>query len=109
MSVEAEVLWLDEHRIVSLRELSELSGLHEAELLELVHSGVLPAHDLPGQGYQFSARVVTLARTASRLRDDLELDTRAVGVALRLLERVRDLEQEIARLRAQLPHAQLPR
>jgi chaperone modulatory protein CbpM len=108
MSLETEVLWLDEHRIVSLRELIEFSGLREAELLELVHTGVLPAHDLPGQGYQFSARVVTLARTASRLRDDLELDTRAVGVALKLLERVRDLEQEITRLRAQLPHGQTP-
>jgi len=109
MSVETEVLWLDDHRLVSLRELIEFSGLHEAELLELVHSGVLPARDLPGQGYYFSARVVTLARTACRLRDDLELDTPAVGVALKLLERMHDLEQEITRLRAQLPHAQPPR
>ena len=85
MSVETEVLWLDEHRVVSLRELIEVSGLREAELLELVHSGVMPARDLAGEGYHFSARVVTLARTACRLRDDLELDTRAVGVALRLL------------------------
>jgi chaperone modulatory protein CbpM len=103
MTIETEVLWLDEHRLVSLRELVEFSGLAEAELLELVHSGVLPASDRPGEGFQFSARVVTLARTASRLRDDLELDTPAVGVALRLLQRVSELEEEIARLRAQLP------
>ena len=57
----------------------------------------------PCGGYSFSARVVTVARTACRLRDDFELDTRGVGVALKLLERVRDLEQEIARLRAQTP------
>ena len=103
MNIETEVLWLDEHRVVSLRELVEFSGLREAELLELVHSGVLPASERPGEGFHFSARVVTLARTASRLRDDLELDTRAVGVVLKLLERVRDLEEEIARLRAQMP------
>jgi chaperone modulatory protein CbpM len=103
VSVETEVLWLDEHRVVTLRELVEVSGLKEAELLELVHSGALPARDVGGGGYHFSARVITVARTACRLRDDFELDTHAVGVALRLLERVRDLEEEILRLRAQMP------
>jgi chaperone modulatory protein CbpM len=100
---EAEVLWLDEHRVVSLVELLEVSGLREDELLDLVHSGALPARDGPGGAMAFSARVVTMARTACRLRDDFELDTRGLGLALRLLERVRDLEGEVARLRAQLP------
>ena len=106
MNHETEVLWLDEHRAVSLHELVEISGLEEAELLELVHSGALPARGVAGGGYTFSARVVGVARTACRLRDDFELDTQAVGVALRLLERVRDLEEEISRLRAQLPGGQ---
>jgi chaperone modulatory protein CbpM len=103
VSIETEVLWLDEHRVVSLRELVEVSGLRETELLELVHSGALPARDDAGEGYNFSAQVVTVARIACRLRDDFELDTHGVGVALKLLERVRDLEEEIARLRAQMP------
>jgi len=103
MNVETEVLWLDEHREISLRELSETSGLNEVELLELVHSGVIPANDRPGADYRFSARLITVARTACRLRDDFELDTRGLSVALRLLERVRALEEEIARLRAELP------
>lgn len=103
MTAEAEVLWLDEHRVVSLGELVEISGLREAELLDLVSTGALPAHDAPGGGLTFSARMVTLARTASRLRDDFELDTRGLAVALRLLERVRELEGEITRLRAAMP------
>ena len=103
MSIETEVLWLDEHRVVSLRELVEISGLGEAQLLELVHIGALPARDAVGGGYSFSARVVTVARTACRLRDDFELDTHGLGVALKLLERVHDLEEEIARLRAEMP------
>jgi curved DNA-binding protein len=35
---------------------------------------VIPARETAGATYTFSARVVTVARTASRLRDDLELD-----------------------------------
>jgi chaperone modulatory protein CbpM len=100
---ENEVLWLDEHRVVTLHELIEVSGLREHELLDLVQSGALPSRPAPGGEIAFSARVVTMARTACRLRDDFELDTRGLGVALRLLERVRDLETEVSRLRAQLP------
>jgi chaperone modulatory protein CbpM len=100
-----EVLWLDEHRMVSQAELIEVSGLTEAELLELVSAGAIPVLETRGAAYYFSARVVTVARTACRLRDDLELDTHGLGVALRLLERVARLENEIARLRAQAPRA----
>ena len=103
MTFESEVLWLDEQRVVSLAELMELSGLRETELLDLVQTGVLPAREAPGGDLAFSARVVTLARTACRLRDDFDLDSSGLGVALRLLERVRDLECELTRLRAQLP------
>ncbi len=105
MTIETEVVWLDEHRMVTLTELVEVSGLREAELRDLVSTGALPARDAPGGGLSFSARVVTMARTACRLRDDFELDTRGLAVALRLLERVRDLEGELSRLRAQLPRA----
>jgi uncharacterized small protein (DUF1192 family) len=55
--------------------------------------------------YTFRARVVPGARTAGRLRTELELDMAGLGVALRLLERVGDLEEEIARLRALLPRS----
>lgn len=103
MNIEADVLWLDEHRVISLHELIEMSGLRETELLELVQSGAIPALGEVDAGYRFSARAVTVARTACRLRDDFELDTRGLAVALRLLERVRDLEEEIGRLRAELP------
>ena len=100
---ELDALWMDEHRVISFNELIEISGLTREELLELVHGGAIPAHEAEGATYTFSARVVTVARTACRLRDELELDTAGLGVALRLLERVRDLEAEIAQLRALLP------
>jgi chaperone modulatory protein CbpM len=101
--MEPEVLWLDEHRVVSLTELVELSGLSRDEVLELVHGGALPVREMRGTVCTFSAQVISVARTASRLRDELELDMTGLGVALRLLQRVRGLEEEIVRLRALLP------
>ena len=68
-----------------------------------MHSGAIPVSELRGAGYSFGAQVISVARTACRLRDDFELDTRGVSVALRLLERVRELEEEVGRLRAELP------
>jgi chaperone modulatory protein CbpM len=101
MSAE-EVVWLDERRVVTFAELSEISGLAEAELLELVKAGVIQGRESGGD-YAFSAQVVTVARAACRLRDDFELEGHGLGVALKLLERVRDLEREVARLRARTP------
>ena len=98
-----EVLWLDEHRVVSLAELVEVSGLSRDELIELVQGGAIPVRDVQGANYVFSAGVISVARTACRLRNDFELDTRGLSVALRLLERVHELEAEVANLRVQLP------
>jgi uncharacterized small protein (DUF1192 family) len=103
--METEVLWLDEHRVVSLAELVEVSGLSRDELIELVQGGAIPVRDVQGANYVFSEDVISVARTACRLRDELELDMAGLGVALRLLDRVRSLEEEIARLRALLPRS----
>ena len=105
MNMESEVLWLDENRVVGLGELVEVSGLTREELIELVQGGAIPAREVHGSNYVFSARVISVARTACRLRDELELDIAGLTVALRLLDRVRGLEEEITRLRALLPRA----
>ena len=98
-----EVVWLDEQREMTLAELAELSGLSEAELHELEDCGAIAPID-PDAGTQtFSAHYLVLARTACRLRDDFELDTQGLAVALALLDRVRALEAELRDLRARRP------
>lgn len=101
--MENEVLWLDENRVVGLGELVEISGLTREELIELVQGGAIPVREVQGADYVFSAQVISVARTACRLRDELELDIAGLVVTLRLLDRVRGLEEEITRLRALLP------
>jgi uncharacterized small protein (DUF1192 family) len=88
-----------------MSELVEASGLTRDELIELTQAGAIPVREIHGANYVFSATVIGVARTACRLRDELELDMAGLGVALRLLDRVRGLEEEIARLRAQLPRS----
>ena len=89
---------------VSLDELVEASGLTAAEVQSLVDFGALaPGGGAPGE-WTFTHRATLTVRTASRLRDDLDLDLYAVSVCLRYLDRIDALEQQLRHLQAQLPH-----
>ena len=94
-------LWLDRSQLVSLNDLADLSGLTESEVHELVEFGALVPVNSEEIPWNFSADCVVTVRKASRLRDELELDSHAVVLALTLLEQIRTLEAELAQLRAQ--------
>lgn len=96
-------LWLNGSQRVSINDLVDLSGLTESEVNELVEFGALAPVNLGEIPWTFSADCVVTVRTASRLRDDLELDSHALVLALTLLEQIRTLEGELAQLRAQQP------
>ncbi len=98
-----ELLWHDEHRDVSLTELAELSGLSEAELQELVDCGAIVPAASQSEQRMFRATCIVAAKTASRLRNDFELDVQGIVVALSLLDRIHELEAEVRDVRAQLP------
>ena len=100
-TTEAE--WLDPKREFSLAELSEASGLSEAELRELVGYGALVPTNPRAEQWTFGAGFVVVVQTAGRLRDDLELDPHALALALTLIDRIRKLESQLRDLRAQLP------
>ena len=104
MKVElTEAVWLDERGTVTLVELAECSGLTEAELHDLVDLGALEPLDPNAAQINFAADCIVAARAACRLRNDFELDVHGLAVALSLLDRVRELEAEVNRLRANLP------
>ena len=101
--VSVEAVWVEQRREVSLAELADVSGLSEAELQQLIEHGALQPVDLHAREWRFTPDCLRLARTASRLQRDFELDTNGVALALALLDRVHDLEEEITRLRARMP------
>jgi chaperone modulatory protein CbpM len=107
----AEVHWVEEQPACTLRELAEASQLPEQELRELMELGVLQPLAAPPdiareEGVtepRFGAQCLVTVRAVRRLRDDFDLDTHGVSVALALLERIEGLERQLRRLRAQLP------
>jgi chaperone modulatory protein CbpM len=98
-----QVHWLHEHYEFSLPELCELSGLTEAELRGLVERGAIAPVDPLARDWTFSADRLVDARSAYRLRRDFDLDQEGLALAIALLGRVRDLEEELRGLRARLP------
>jgi chaperone modulatory protein CbpM len=98
-----EVLWFEEHS-VTLVELSDLSALPLSLLQELVGGGaIVPLDAAANSEPKFGAQALTAARAARRLREDFELDSSGLLLALGLLDRVSQLEHELRALRARLP------
>lgn len=102
MRIEQES-WLNEHCEVSLSQLCELSGLSEMELRGLVDCGAIAPADAGADEWTFGADRLLVARSAHRLQRDFDLDFHGLALAVTLLERVRDLEDQLRDLRARLP------
>lgn len=97
-----ESIWLNTSDICSFEHVVEVSGLSARELRELIEIGIIEPSNTDADNYFFHTHCIVVARQARRLRDDFELDTRGLALALNLLRRMDDLETEIARLRAKL-------
>lgn len=96
-----QAFYLDRTVTLSRDELVLRSGLTELEIVALVEAGALPPPD--PQAYTFTVDCLTVARTACRLRDELALeDTHALAVVLRLTQRIGELQDELAQMRARL-------
>ena len=98
----ADAVCLDAIAEVSWTELVAAAGLPEDELRELVRYGALVPCDPEAPTWTFEARWLVVAKAASRIRRDFELDPYGVSVVLSYLERIERLEAEIRALHARL-------
>ena len=98
-----EAVWLTEEYELTMTELTELSGLTEAELRELVDYGCIAPVDPDSREWVFKGKCVTTVRAALRLRSSFELEPHSVALVVSLLDRIHDLEAQLARLSAQMP------
>lgn len=92
----------DVHEIteVTFMQMVTASGLTETELTELVRYGALVPRNAATAPWTFETRWIFAARTASRLRRELDLDAHGVSVVMSYLERIELLESELRALRA---------
>jgi chaperone modulatory protein CbpM len=95
-----DAIYLDTVTEVTWTQLVSASGLPESELTELVRYGALVPRDPDAPTWTFEARFLAVAKTASRIRHDFELDPHAVSVVLCYIERIQRLEAELRALRA---------
>ncbi|MCC7549105.1 MAG: hypothetical protein IT532_15195 [Burkholderiales bacterium] len=92
---------LGEHLQVDVEELARATGLSGAEVIELTEYGVFEPLSGGTGHWCYAARCIAVGRRASRLRTDFGLDLHGLALVSALLERIDDLEDECARLRAQ--------
>jgi hypothetical protein len=97
-----DATYLDAIAEVTWTQLVSASGLPEGELRELVRYGALVPRDSAAPTWTFEARWLVVAKAASRIRHDFELDPYGVSVVLGYVERIERLEAELRALRAQL-------
>jgi chaperone modulatory protein CbpM len=95
-----EAFPLDTLTEISWTQLLNASGLPEPELRELVQYGALVPRDPDAPVWTFESHWLVVARRASRLRHDFELDAHGVSVVLSFVERIESLEFELQAVRA---------
>jgi chaperone modulatory protein CbpM len=101
-NVPDDAVRIDDEGTLSYTELVTASGVPEQVVREMVSYGVLTPRGGDAATWTFTMRSLVVVRKAQSLQRDFELDTHAVTVVLRYLERIEALESQILSLRAQL-------
>jgi chaperone modulatory protein CbpM len=89
-------VWLGEVEVCTIEHLAEVSGLSVDEVEDLAVNGVIWPADAAAQPRCFHLLHVVTVRQARRLRDDFELDSNGVALAMTLLRRISVLEQALS-------------
>ncbi len=97
LTIMAGVL-LDESAELSLEELSRACGVERMVLVEMVQEGLLEPVDAHLAPWRFRGNALCRARTALRLRRDLEVNFAGIAMILDLLDTIDHLETRLRRL-----------
>jgi len=82
----------------TLDELCRFCDAEHAQLVALVHEGVLAARGDDPQAWRFGGPNLQRARAAMRLTRDLELNAAATALVLDLLDEIAELRARLRRL-----------
>lgn len=88
---------LDEHSVLTLRELCIACDLSAEQVLAMVDHGVIDARG-EGAGLRFSGICVRRVRRVYRLERDLGVNHAGAALALELLDEIEQLRARVRRL-----------
>ena len=93
---------LDEHLVLTLRDLCRACGVHAELVMEMVEEGVLEPRGGSPPDWRFPGDAVTRAQKALHLVRDLRVNWAGAALALDLLEEIERLRRgrPVARYRA---------
>lgn len=100
-----KTIWLNSSDVCSFEHVVEVSGIQHSDLLELVEAGVIQSTGKDHGNDLFHTECIVIARQARRLREDFELDTQGLALAMTLLGRIHKLEEKLDNLYARLPRS----
>ena len=90
---------LDEECELTLRELASACGVSAECLIEMVEEGMLEPSGNDPLGWRFPPTALKRARTALHLQEDLGINLAGAALVVDLLDEIRQLRGELARLR----------
>jgi len=99
-TIVEHALYIEEQGTVSYTELVTVAGMSEQDVRDLVRYGALEPIDESAPQWRFRAEALMIARRASGLRREFDLDMHALSIVLGYAERVDALEAELRSLRA---------
>ncbi len=92
-----EAFAIEEERHYRLTEITLETGLDVQSFLELVDSEVISVMRQEGDRFLITEHTLTKTKRAARLARDFELAPQGLALAVRLLERIEELEARLAR------------
>ncbi|MFC6300781.1 chaperone modulatory protein CbpM [Pseudomonas sp. CCM 7893] len=87
---------------VNMTEFCEATELSVAYVIEIVEHGIVEPEGTNPESWHFTDYELALAKRASTLRKDLDLEWEGVALALNLLEEVQQLRAENQMLKQRL-------
>ena len=95
----AIMIYRDEERLMSLDEVARAAGLHPELVERLLDHGIIEAAERVGESVYFDCSVVPRLFAVDRLRRDVGANVASAAIILDLVDRIRNLERDLARLR----------
>lgn len=102
MSKQAEKVYegvvVDEEETISIVHLSHNCNQSQDDIIELVEEGILEPVGSVKQEWHFHYKAISRIKKAKRLQRDFELDLKAIGLIIHLLDRIEELESKLKNL-----------